>query len=278
MEISGKRIVIYIAAYFLLCGIIASIWYPYAVYRILNFWIFQIAISLSIAAALLLSIRRYRATEEKELPRWSRVWRIARPFLLVVVIFGFFCLGPCVLVLMDEEHQRQRYNQSNAMSQLMNYVAAQSIFREHFPEKATNVDNFRNLYYGKSEEGEQLRLISSAMADASLRDNFLGNTPTIEPGDSTPAKPYNGYYFIEDPSGLLPASEYADRFALMAIPTEYLYGGFKIFWINEDYSLHAYDPEVEWGTTAEQLLELFLNKPDSTPLADQPCYDWTVYP
>jgi hypothetical protein len=257
--------------YFILCALISIVGYPYGAYSLFTQKAYYIPVVLSALVALAFSVWRFIATRGKGLPRLSRAWIVARPILLVTSTIGVLCFRSCVLVVMDEHGQRQRYNQTYAIISLKQCMTAQVMFSL----ESSNIgysDNFRNLHYGENKDGEAFNLIDRNVANAYLIDNFLGGTPTAAPGDSTPPKPYSGYYFIEDPSGLLPESGYAEHCAIMAIPSEYMRTGSQIFWMDDTGILHAYDPEAEWNTPAEELLRLFLNKPDSTPLSRNPRY------
>ena len=194
----------------------------------------------------------------------------------IIVIFVFVHLA--IEGLID---YRWRANEISACSMLRLHPSAQMLFSmKKFAtipgntslglDESAYADNFRNLYYGKTDKGEHIRLISQHMADAFLVDNALDGAPT-PPEAPTVAKPYSGYYFVEDMFGMLPASGYSKKFTLMAFPAEYGISGYKIFWVDDTWKVKSYDPKVAKGTPASELARLF-HPP--TPLSDNPLVKW----
>lgn len=195
-----------------------------------------------------------------------KVWRL------------LFAIAICaILILILLPHNcRWRANQATAVASLRRYVEAQQEFAERnlaaipgntSPGLGDNAyaDNFRNLYYGKTADGEQLRLISEFMADAFWRDNANSGAPT---GPGAPEKPraYQGYYFMEDISGSLPAAQYGKRYALLAIPAFIGDdGGYQAFWVAQDGLVYHLKLDAPGGTKVDELAKRFLPQ---TPFGD----------
>ena len=172
-------------------------------------------------------------------------------------------------------------NQNAVHSQLRLYVFPQTGFSlrnfsavpgNSSPELGNNAyaDNYRNLYYGRTEQGDPLRLISKDVADAFLVDNPLGGAPTPSEAPGT-AEPYNGYYFQEDVSGAVPASAYKTKYAFMAFPAVYGETGYKVFWTDQEGVVFSHDPKLPTGTPAAEIARLFL---PATPPGGNPSIRW----
>lgn len=182
-----------------------------------------------------------------------------------------------ILVVVFLPHNcRWRANQATAVTNLRRYVEAQQQFAEGnlaaVPGNTSSglgdnayADNFRNLYYGKTADGERLQLISEAMADAFWRDNANSGAPT-GPGATELPRAYQGYYFMEDPSGVLPASQYGKQYALLAIPAFIGDdGGYHAFWVCEDGIVYKLKLEYPGGTKIDELVKRFFPQ---TPVSD----------
>lgn len=211
--------------------------------------------------------------------KWGVIstWEASIAFLCVVAIYwwGLYALSD----------PRWRANEINAAAALKAYAMAQIIFRKKdycripgnsSPElgESAFADNFRNLHYGHDETGTgQLQLISKHFADAFLVDNALSGAATVGDAPKTPT-PYQGYLFQEDCSGSLPASQYGNKFALMAFPAVYGVDGYSVFWIGETGTVHESKPDVKKGATATEIQRLYSCP---TPLIERPSREWQIF-
>jgi len=217
------------------------------------------------------------------------VWSDPSPGLALAASwlrYALACLGSLFLffmvaVIASEWDQRQRSNENRAFSNLRNYVQAQSLFfgRRFFAVRGNTspnlgetayADNYRNLYYGVSADGGQIRLISKNMADDFLVDNALSGAPTrldgqndLKAGGSNPQY----YVYIEDVSGDLPASAYSERYALMAIPARLGDTGRYVLWVDQDGEIYRQKPRAAHGTPARELIKIYRGVSGSTPVA-----------
>ena len=153
---------------------------------------------------------------------------------------------------------RIRANETATISQLRNYVQAQSLFHGRgFGKLAVNTtaanletsayaDNFQNLYYGHVVEGDatglavasatqNARLISKAHADA-ISSVGVSGAATVTAIETPPPAPvvFNGYWYLEpiEASGT-PATFFLDRFAQVSAPTDSDRTGTRLFFIDD---------------------------------------------
>ena len=201
--------------------------------------------------------------------------------LFIYMLVAACCVGIIYCGLRGLIDYRWEANQWTAYTSLRSYASAQITFSyanySAIPGNTSAAlgenayaDNFRNLYYGRSGKGELLQLITKGVADAFLADNALSSTPTC-PGAAETAKPYAGYYFMEDAFGMLPASGYDKRFAFMAFPAVYGETGYCVYWVDETGEVLRHDPKAPTGTPAKELVKWY--RPP-TPLADSPLISW----
>ena len=154
---------------------------------------------------------------------------------------------------------RIRANESNAVAQIRNYVAAQSVFQERdcgwilanlggsadaaaaiTANRNAYANNYCNLYYGNPIIGNagapvadataSLRLISKAHADAYARAPIgtIG-APEVQPGT---AVVFNGYFWTE-PAGTDEAF-YSTRYAQVAVPADSDRTGSRAFYMDDN--------------------------------------------
>ena len=244
--------------------------------------------AIVLTAVLYVALRLTRHNTESPIPGIATLWSIFRTGMLLLwsllSMIGLFTIVFVAVNLLayflTHWNARMRSNEVAAVTALKGYAASQVTFSYYVgnkPEiagrnttavgKYVHVDNFRNLYYGIPKSGERFHYIGKAMADAFIVDNILSGTQTLDESAPQTAVPHTGYFFQEDASGLLPAEKYNTGFALMAFPERLGETGRYVFWIGSEGIVYSQQPKVEKGTTAAQLLELYRDKIDSTPLS-----------
>lgn len=200
----------------------------------------------------------------------QRSYQSSHAFILLSLFIGIIAAIaiPCLLP------SRIQANETNAIASLREYYAAQAQFmkgRFYTIPGNTNTgsefcDNFRNLYYGVDDKGEQLRLISKTFADAFIFQKQ--GTPTV--GNPTAeASPFQGYLFIEDPyivnNGLSGKS-----IGLLAYPFEYRKSGYNVYWIGSEGVVY----QRNFGEKGD--LESRLIKGAQSPLSLEAQDNWVV--
>lgn len=191
----------------------------------------------------------------------------------VLAVAGYYYYTTAILPELDPS--RIPDNEAAVAAAMREYVRAQKAFSEgNYAAVPGNVsprlgdnayaDNFRNLYYGRREDGGRLELVAREFANAHLGETNGALTVPVESEKDMRRVPYAGYLFLEDLSGDLRASAYGERFALMALPNEPHRTGTTVFWIDNEGALFARDihPGVK---TLEDLILRFLGVGNSTP-------------
>ena len=207
--------------------------------------------------AIVLRGKAGRTTPERRkaaLRNGASLWIVYILFLLLTLVALPSLLG-----------SRIRANENSAVSVLNRYHEAQKIFRERnyaaIPGNNTLAlgycDKFRNLRYGKDENGEPLNLLDAAVADASA---------SVAPGASGQHMSSQGYLFLEDPF-LSAHALWEKEFALVAYPLKAGATVSYVYWIGTKERikrLHARDSEEIPGWL----------EPGDSPLAENPSVQW----
>lgn len=212
-----------------------------------------------------------------------------RVFLSVWAGLGLCFVLMLGLALTGEWDRSLRENENRALVSLKNLATAQVTFaiKEYHTVPGNNVtspqdgkyaDNFRNLHYGRDGDGRQLRLIPRELADAFVVENILNGAKTADNREHNPSAPCNGYYFQEDVTELPRTLEHAQTFAYMAFPAFLKETGRYVFWIGEEGTVYRHEPDAPKRTPAAKLMELYRNRPGSSPLSNSPTLVWTEYP
>lgn len=190
-------------------------------------------------------------------------------FEWIAIPFALFFLVLCAIAIPSSFMSRTRANEAVAVTCLRNYHTAQNTRMLLFGAeggargKAVYCDNYRNLFYEKGRNGEQLALISRAHADA--RAGPSRGNPTQDNTDGK-AAPFHGYLYLEDPL-LAERGDWSENFALVAYPEKPGKTGNHIFWI--DVAGDVLETRVPKTRPAGKLLEA-----SESPLAEKPALPW----
>lgn len=261
------------------CGVLTLLWLSMFGRPRSAAIIFAVMLAVAGAVALLDRFRTpHPLAEDAPAAKRLRFPLAGRVLRYLLAGWGVLSVPTGLGMLFTEGCSIIRANESMATICLRNYTIAQITFSlgnqaavpgNTSPGLGENAfaDNFRNLHYGVAANGQKLYLISEYMADAFLVENALSEAPTRSEGAAKKAFPYQGYLFVEDMSGALPAGEYGTRCALMAIPAELGITGRYVYWIDQEGAVYRQKPAAAEGTAAaEDVFQLYRNVPGSTPL------------
>lgn len=151
---------------------------------------------------------------------WNMIW-----FMLMGILIPSMVQNP------------RRANESTAVTLLRAYDRSQRLFKLRgwaaVPgnnRRATGYcDNFRNLFYGRDERGEPLRLVSKGMADAFAAPS--GGAAVADEAEGASAA-FAGYVFLEDP--FIAGNElWESKYGLVGYPVISGRTGTRMFWIDD---------------------------------------------
>lgn len=193
------------------------------------------------------------------------------PLLLFSIgLLGLLCWG----MIRPEPwgRTRIRFNEAAAVTALKQYDNAQQHFLERglaaIPGNTANNEgycgNFRNLHYGRDENGEQLFLVGKAFADA------FGIPPIggvmAEDAPQVPTA-HHGYFFFDDPY-VTENNLWKTEFGLFACPGIPGETGGSVFWIGEKGLVYYRKADIEDKAPPS---------PEDSPLHPEGGKRWRLY-
>lgn len=214
---------------------------------------------------------RYSILRGRAVRRASGEKRAPILFVLILVVSPLLSfIGLAAIPSLVQS--RVRAGEATAITCLRNYHTAQTTFsmkeygkiQGNTGDAAKYCDNFRNLYYGGTETGGAIRLISQGMADAFAAPTRGANTA----GEyATEATPYSGYLFFEDPV-MAESDGWNGNFALVAYPAESGVWGEHIIWIDSRSTILMTKTNLRKGSPPQLL------RPDESPLSPDCKREW----